>query len=360
MKFIELFVKKILLNIVSFFFSPFPIKNLNLDTIKRILIIRQHDQLGDLLLTTPAIRALRKKYPNAFISILVREYTEPVIKLNPHLNKIIIFREKINRWSFKYAIKLWKDIRENYDTVILLNTISRSVSSDIISLLAKPKIILGPNIPILRKTKNELIYNLLSENSEKHIHQINLNLEILKPLKVIPNGREYDLILSENEIEEGNTIFKNLIGKNKKKLIGVHFGTLDISRRLPLDKLAAAINYILTKKKYLFILIVSKNEIELLNEMNKSLNTKILVAPLMPLRVFSAFIKNLDLFLCNDTGTLHIASSQRIPTLSFHAKNDPKEWKPINKRHIALRANDHLITSITVDQIINGIEKAAK
>lgn len=362
MKYLENAIKIAVLRFISLLLSPPKLlnKNIDLNSLKRILVIRQHDQLGDLLLITPGLRALRKSFPDSFISIVVREYTLPVILGNPNVDKIIVFRESFMRWNISYAIKFYKDIRQKYDCAIILNTVSRSTSSDLIALLSKSKIIIAPKNSELVKGRKEIIYNLLAYRSEKQIHQIERNLETIKSIRVKPNGKEYDLILNKAEREEGNKIFKEINKKNKKKVIGVHFGTLDISRRLPLNVLSEALNYFIKQNKYLIVLIVSKNEIELCDEFESLLIKKVKVAPLMPLRIFTAFLKNLDLFLCNDTGTLHIASSQRVPTVSFHAKNDPKEWKPPHPRHIGVRAKDHLITSITSEHVIKSIEKAIK
>ena len=104
------------------------------------------------------------------------------------------------------------------------------------------------------------------------------------------------------------------------------------------------------------ILIVGPNEVKMREDFLRMLKSKVITAPLMPLRVTAAFIKKMNLFLCNDTGTLHIASAMHVPTVSFHSLNDPAVWKPPHDRHIAVRAEDKKITSITVEQAIEAIK----
>ena len=57
---------------------------------RKILIIRL-SSIGDVLLTTPTIRILKRKFPEASISFLVEDKSAGIIKTNPYLNEIIIF-----------------------------------------------------------------------------------------------------------------------------------------------------------------------------------------------------------------------------------------------------------------------------
>ncbi|NOY05678.1 MAG: glycosyltransferase family 9 protein, partial [Chlorobi bacterium] len=56
---------------------------------RRILIIRP-DRIGDVIMATPLIRALRQTSPEAFIAALVRPHTAPLLRHNPHLDRILL------------------------------------------------------------------------------------------------------------------------------------------------------------------------------------------------------------------------------------------------------------------------------
>ena len=74
------------------------------DSQKRILIIRP-DRIGDVVLSTPIPRELKKTYPDCFIGVLLREYTNDIYANNPNVDKIIIDSEKKD---LKSKIKLIK------------------------------------------------------------------------------------------------------------------------------------------------------------------------------------------------------------------------------------------------------------
>lgn len=352
---LEKFFKRFLLRIVTLSRSSkhYAPQEIPINSFKRILIIRQHDQLGDLLITTPAIRAVRKRFPHAYLAVVVREYTAPVMLHNPNVDDVIIFYEKLWRWNISKLIQFWKGIRSNggFDCAILLNTISRSASSDMIALLSKAKYIVGPD-HIKKDTEfPEAVYNVMSHRSEKYQTEIEHNLDIVSVLGVRPDGFEYDLAITNQERIEAESIFLSLEIPKGKKVVGVHFGTLDRTRRFPLEKLATVINWMKEHYSVEIVLLVGPNEIELRKYLLTLLKYPVISAPLMNVRVAAAFMKYFSLFLCNDTGTLHIASAMRVPTVSFHSLNDPAIWKPPHSRHVAVRAEDHHINSITVEMV---------
>ncbi|MDP1675852.1 MAG: glycosyltransferase family 9 protein [Bacteroidota bacterium] len=332
-------------------------RELPINRFKRILIVRQHDQLGDLLISTPTIRAVRKRYPNAYIAVVVREYTAPMVWDNPHVDEIIVFHEKLQKWNLSVLRSFLGQLRKDggFDIAIMLNTVSRSFSSDLIALAAKSKYIIGPNHLKLVPDLPEKIYNILSPRTQKLQLEIEHNLDIVKTFGVPPDGYDYDLTLDDEEITEAAKIHYNL-KISSGMTIGVHFGTLDVTRRFPLVKLAKVIDWIKSHDEYEVVLIVGPNEIKLHQELLRMIKSKVLSAPVMSLRVSAAFIKRMDLFICNDTGTLHIASAMQVPTVSFHSLNDPAVWKPPHERHIAVRAEDKKITSITVEQAIEAVK----
>ncbi len=356
----ERFLKRLLLQFIGALrsdrkFSP---RELPVNRLRRILIVRQHDQLGDLLISTPAIRAVKKRYPNSYLGVVVREYTAPLMWDNPNVDEIIVFHEMISHWKFQTFRLFLDQLRRDggYDCAIVLNTVSRSLSSDIIAVLSRAKFIIGPNHLKLDTDLPERIYNVITPRSQKLQLEIEHNLDIVRAVGAAPDGFEYDLSLDSDDITEADKIHYNMRMTSGMFVVGVHFGTLDESRRFPLAKLAKVIDWMKTNNQCEVVVIVGPNEVAMRDDLLRMVKSEVFSAPLMPLRVSAAFIKKLNLFICNDTGTLHIASALRVPTVSFHSVNDPAVWKPPHERHIAVRAEDKKITSITVEQAIEAIK----
>jgi ADP-heptose:LPS heptosyltransferase len=179
-------------------------------------------------------------------------------------------------------------------------------------------------------------------------------------LGALENDFSYDLVLTDEEVAEAEKVFQSMKVSADKKIVGIHFGAENPTRCLPLEKLVQIIEWIIEKYRVEVVLILSPHEIERRDFILSKLHHKVHSAPMMPLRIMAAFLRHLELLLCNDTGTLHIASSQSVPTVSFHSLSDPAIWKPPHPRHIAVRAGDALIASITVEQIQAAVTVAMK
>lgn len=361
MRTLELWAKKILIGIVGAIRSSKRISpnQIPLQRLKRILIVKQHDQLGDLLVTTPAVRALRKKFPDSHIAIVVREYTAPMIWDNPNVDSVIVFYEKLKRWNWQKFRSFWDQLRGEggFDCAIMFNSVSRSFSSDVIAVASKAKIIIGPNHIALDPDIPESIYNVWTSRSRKIQHESEHYLDIVRSLGVLPDGLEYELHLSDEETAEAEKVLYQLGIQSATLLIGVHFGALNKEKRYPLEKLATVIEWIKLKYNCEILLIPGPNEERHHQQLLSFIKSaEVRSVPVQSLRISCAVIKKLQLLLCNDTGTMHIASALRVPTISFHSISDPAQWKPPHERHIGLRAEDKKITSITVEMVTAAVQ----
>jgi heptosyltransferase-2 len=87
---------------------------------RRILIVRT-DRMGDVVLATPLIRALRRTYPNAYLAVLVRPYGRDLLLNNPHLDTVLVDDELGAHAGRRGLARLALDLRrQHFDTALLL------------------------------------------------------------------------------------------------------------------------------------------------------------------------------------------------------------------------------------------------
>jgi ADP-heptose:LPS heptosyltransferase len=95
-------------------------------TPKRILVIRL-DRLGDVVLSTPALQALRERFPHAFIAMMVRPECREAVEGNPHLNEVIVYDKGGVHHSIGGTLQFARRLRRRYfDTAIALHPSHRS------------------------------------------------------------------------------------------------------------------------------------------------------------------------------------------------------------------------------------------
>src|SRR5689334_10647718 len=77
----------------------------------KILLVRLR-QIGDVVFTTPALRALRERFPDASISYLVEPAAAPVVQLNPNLDDVIVAPRRRGLRGFAADLALGRALRQ--------------------------------------------------------------------------------------------------------------------------------------------------------------------------------------------------------------------------------------------------------
>ena len=147
----------------------------------KILII-QTAYIGDVILATSIIENIAKVFPNAKINFLLRKGNESILKNNPHIENLLIWDKKNNKYF--NLIKIIKNIRATkYD--ILIN-IQRFASTGLISALSNAKNIIGFKKNPFSFTFTKRIEHTISNVSNKH--EIERNHLLIKAFLALSNG----------------------------------------------------------------------------------------------------------------------------------------------------------------------------
>ncbi|MBF0385595.1 MAG: glycosyltransferase family 9 protein [Candidatus Omnitrophica bacterium] len=306
-----------------------------MERFSRILIIRT-DRIGDVVLTTPSIRAIRKKYPNAKITLLVAPQTISLINDNPHFDDVIFDdRQGINRNFFGF-LRLVSLVRsKKFDLAINFHTKKRT---NLLCFLAGIPKRLG------YKDKNYGFLLNLQGKDERHLgkmHEAQYCLSLLKALGI--NSEDLGLDISiQKDSEEW---FKNLLRVKgflkDKKLIGIHPGGSDPTRRWPQENFIRVINEVKAKYDCHFIFIGDKEIEETSNKMLKVSSSDILnLIGKTTVSQLVSIIKSCDILISNDSGPVHIAAALNVPVVAIFTRNQPginkERWRPLNDNSISI------------------------
>ena len=144
-------------------------------SIKKFLVIRLR-RIGDVIMTTPAVSALRKAFPDAFISYVVEEPYRELVEGNPDINEVIVLEKNQSLRDFLGLIR--KIRKENYDVVLDFHSGPRS---SLITLFSKAKLKLGYKI----KYRNFIYHIKLSRKPETgYFHSVENHINFVKALGV--------------------------------------------------------------------------------------------------------------------------------------------------------------------------------
>ena len=145
--------------------------------VKNILIVRQHNQLGDMLCSVPLFEAIRKKYPDSHITLVASPVNYEILfsDINPYIDEVIIYNKSGGKAIYEFIRKLR---RKKYDLGFVPSTVSISRTSHIINFLSGAKVRIGVKSIDGKKNKSEYLLSVKKDFQwdEKKLHQIERNL----------------------------------------------------------------------------------------------------------------------------------------------------------------------------------------
>ncbi len=357
---IERFLKWILFSIVHIVVHSRVMTAVSLDQCKAILVVRQHNQIGDLLCATPLFRALREAYPEAHITVLLRPLTAEVLRGTDLIDEILVF-DKQAYWRnpgrvLGFLRLLWK---RKYDLVLVPVTVSLSTTSDFLAWLSRSRTRIGPASLNGVRNLTHYMHNVrvpLDWRDEPLTHQTARNLAIVKPLALDKTSRELVLSLSAEEREKGRKMVTEAAG-NHRMVIGFHPGAAKAANMWDALRFAELANRCAEILDAFLLITAGPHDDLPLHEMTINVPNDKLVLKNYPLREVAAAIRCCAVFVTNDTGIMHLAAAVGTPTLSLFGPTDPAQWAPPGERHRFIVGKNGDISSITVDKVWEALNK---
>ncbi len=337
--------------------------SLQFKNINKILIIRKHNQIGDLIVSIPMFYALKKHFPGSQITLLASKtnYEIPFKEINPYIDNVISF----DRSSLKKQIKLIKTLRKiKFDLAIIPSTIRFSTTSILISYLSNIKYRVGVESIDNLKNKFSFLLNIKRNFYWKtnKVHQTFRNLEVIKQIGceiTIKEIFESFPRLNENEKNETQNIF-NENHKSQNILIGVHPGAGKLQNIWKTENFLSVIKYLYKKYNSSFIITSGPNDENVTKHLVLSLNDLKIPfyhAKNLPFKKLLALINYCDLFISNDTGVMHIAGLTDTILIALGNRELKYEWAPLWKNKFYLCSPTNNINDIEVKTVIDFCDK---
>lgn len=329
---------------------------INLYAIRRILVVRQHDQLGDFLLSTPVFRALRQFFPQAHIAVIARTYTAELAQHNPYLNEVLVVPEKLLWWT---PVKIWRllaGLLRGWDLTIVLNTVSHSLTSDLLAYFSGARYILGSEHRIFPGCRRNFFYNLSARYFAQIKPQSERNLDIVRHLGIDTDDRSEVMALTAQEKLFASNFMRQRGIDEQDVIIAIHPGAGKIHNRWPAERFAELANRLHRQFAVRLILTWGPREDSLGADLCRRLLFDPIVAHRLSLRQLAALLSRAGVFVCNDTGVMHLAAAVNTPLAAIFGPTDPNEWKPIGKKFLAIRGDQQRCENVAVQQVLQAIQ----
>jgi len=355
------FVFRIILFFDTRFLTQGSKESLNRKEIKRILLVNT-TAMGDTLLSTPAIRAVRKEFSEAYIASLVHVKQKDVLKNNPRINELVIYSGK-----YRGLLRLIRRLRKKkFDLVIVLH----ANDPDIVPIIY----LTGARYRVgWAESKFSFLFTHTFKRPEnKILHTIDQRFGILESIGIVSDSVEMEYFFNEKEIRfSDNFLKRNNISENDI-LIGLHpFGSLE-SKAWP--NYIDFIEKISKEDRFKLVLIGGKkHEREVFENRSKIGNKIISAVGKTYVGETAALIKKCRVFVTTDSGPFHLAVALKRPTILLVGPTLIEVTGPYQDRELhriikedvncapcRLRSCDEhtCMKEITSEKVIKELEKA--
>ena len=319
---------------------------------KNILIIRQHNQLGDLLESVSLFRAIKEKYPQSKATLIVSPVNYSGLIKNKFIDVPFIFDKK-KLLLPTYLFKLYKILRKEYDAAIVPVTVSISFTSNILCRFSNSKIKIGPRSLDGKQNESAYLFNNLVNIDWRNFPDSNVSeriLDIVRPFGIDTNNFHSEISYDERDVESANKFLKEMNVASKDILIGFHCGAGKKQNRWSLLKYVELMQLLkndFNAKMYLTGSDADEEEISyILKHVPYALG--LFLNKLIP--EVAALISKSSLFISNDTGIMHVAGTTNTPQISIFGPTNPLNWAPIGVNKYYIRKSD-LIDDVTLEDV---------
>jgi ADP-heptose:LPS heptosyltransferase len=317
--------------------------------IRRILAIRL-DNLGDVLVTTPALHAIKQSLPDAQLTLLASPIGAQVARLNPDLDDVIVYQAPwMDPWH-----KLTQDsqreqemiaaIRErHFDGAIIFTSFHQS------SLPAAYLCYLA-DIPLRVAASIDGPGSLLTtrhKHPERMMHEVERGLDLVGVLGLATDSQDLVLKVPGNARGYIDDLLTKVLNKQKQRrpLVVVHPGCSMPARTYPWDMYVGVIDLLVEQLGATVLLTGAEDERELVERILNAVLVETRpqvhsLAGTLPFPALCALIEAADLTITNNTGPMHISAAVKTPVVALFAlTNPPEQWGPWHVPHRLLHVD---------------------
>ncbi len=330
------------------------------ESINKAIIIRQHNQFGDVLCTTPLFRALKTNFNLKELAVVVSPQNIDAVRGSRYVDKIINYDKLSFYRKPSLFVKFLRDLRNGYDLLLVPSNVSISLTNDILAFASKARTKIGPRSLEDKPNETMSVYDIAVELqwNGKIAHQARRNMEIAAALgiNISEQGEEMEFEVASSDLSEASR-FAGMSKESGPLRIAIHAGAGKIANRWNVwnfAKLSELLHDELDAELFFTEGTFDHEPVEHLINLVK--------VPFVRVRnrtipFVAAILKRMNLVITNDTGIMHLAAAVGTPTLSLFGPTDPLQWGPAGKSHRFILGRNGDVNSIKVESVYRVVRK---
>lgn len=327
---LEGFLKRRLTRLLVRCLRPRPVApaRLNDPRLRRVLVIRQHNQMGDMVLALPALRALRRAYAQAHLVFVAGPLCEELLQEHPDLDALLVFRknEMRNPWRLLKFVRCLR--RPRADLALVLGTVSFSMTSGLLAWASGARMRVGVSSRPFGSDLSRALYHFELPLAPEHVHEVEHNLAPLRAMGIEAPDALPELVATE-EARAAARHFLDTSFAAPAPLLVLHAGAGKQANIWPTQHFAAVARGLVDDFGLQVVLIEGPRDAGVVSDLSARIPAakrwKASLGQTLGLLSLAA------LYVGSDTGMAHVAAAVGTPCVIVFGPTDVQRWAPAGK-----------------------------
>jgi ADP-heptose:LPS heptosyltransferase len=302
---------------------------------RHIHLFRPQNQLGDLLLTVPAIRAIRERHPDARLTLIVGRQNAAAVIGQPWADRVRV----VDTRNFLGVIRAGLGRGPRPDVAVSFSTVSYSTSGALLVAWSGARERIGFD-PARWRARDAARLTRVVAYPEGTLHQSRVSMELARALGAdhFPPPPYY--------VPDAA-----LVARAPAGVVYLHPGAGKPKNRWPADRFAVVARELLARGRDVQ-LHEGPQDAGTTDSVCAAMGRTLPLVRGESLAELAARFARAALYIGNDTGPLHLAGAAGAPTVGVDGWTDPREWSPVGRSVRAVRAADARLESIEPDAVL--------
>ena len=319
----------------------------------RNILVIDFGQLGDVVMSLPALCAIRERFPQARLTVAVGKPGGQIIEMSGRANEIIevdrvALRDGVKLFSIFKLIQVVKGVRRrDFDFVIDLHSFSETNLLGFFSGARKRLFARRPGRSL------DFLANFTPrppvDRNDPRQHLVDRYLDVLKPLGIQDPPRQPKL---STVFEDGRAVDR-LLSKAKADagapLVGLFPGAGHPGRCWPLERFAELADFLVRNDKVRPVIFVGPEEQQMIQKIRQLFPAPCVILEKLTIPQLAAAQARLAVFVSNDTGPVHIAAAVGTPVVVLIDLPTPHAYIPLGTAQRLMFSES--VTAIPVEEV---------
>jgi lipopolysaccharide heptosyltransferase II len=329
--------------------------------IKKVLFFKP-GAIGDLLHTLPALKALKKTFPAAHVTVVVSPGLETLLQGTFIADRIQVFDKSKLHKRLRDLVRFGLSLRdERYDLFIDLQPSAKS--------LFLRKLSGAEQVLVYRKQKK-------SKAGAQRLHAVENFMETVRPLGITESPAAIELPVRPESLQAIDRFLAERGVDSSKPLIALNcsVGSARPARNWFPERFALLADRLMDELGAAVVFVGGNEDRELVRRVMDGVRGKaVSAAGEFPLVLTAALLARCSCLVSSDTGPLHLATAVQTPVVGLYGSTDPRRTGPIGKGHrVCIKdlscvpceekqcphGTRECMSAITVDEVFEEVRKA--